>query len=468
VNKLLWLANEAFSFPDFWIEEVERNNDWEIEVKKWGDKLGSFTEYDRIFILGDSFSFTQEKITLLSEEWKVDPLKVRVFPWEEVKIIFPESFLSILEQFIIQSLSQPLFPVEARKVIPENRVLVLPQLSPTLEQTLKKRGIDIIVPPSSFYLRREGINFRLYPSRDNVGAIVVSPLEEKKFPTSSPCEVQDTRRLVDIEFMEKEIEKKDFRKEAIGFIIPKKGVTEEEWRKAFRLSQILVERDKAEVFVLVEEVLVAGENLEKEYRKARSSGVIFEKVDFSKLGTRPTLDMRGIEVEFTTERDKLRREVKADWLVLLPERNILPFDLAPFFCGDKIGGEILPLENPNVLPFSSGIEGIFLCPSEKEEELSLVIKKYLTEGVVREIGRGEVDEEKCVLCLTCLRTCPWEAIEIEGERKKARINEERCHLCGLCASFCPAHAIEIKGLSPENWVSAVSLGGKNESSSFRL
>ncbi|MDI3542963.1 MAG: hypothetical protein PWP57_566, partial [Candidatus Atribacteria bacterium] len=95
-------------------------------------------------------------------------------------------------------------------------------------------------------------------------------------------------------------------------------------------------------------------------------------------------------------------------------------------------------------------------------------EKYLTEGVVREIGRGEVDEEKCVLCLTCLRTCPWEAIEIEGERKKTRINGERCHLCGLCVSFCPAHAIEIKGLSPQDWISAVSLGGRNESSSFRL
>nr|MBP9015931.1 hypothetical protein [Candidatus Atribacteria bacterium] len=166
MNKLLWLGNEAFYFPDFWIEEMERDNGWEIEVKNWGNKPGNFTEYDRIFILGDSFSFTQEKISSLSEEWEVNPLKVRVFPGEEVKIIFPESFLSILEQFIIQSLSQPLFPVEARRVVPANRVLVLPQLSPALEQTLKERGIDIIVPPSSFYLRREGINFRLYPSRD--------------------------------------------------------------------------------------------------------------------------------------------------------------------------------------------------------------------------------------------------------------------------------------------------------------
>jgi len=170
--------------------------------------------------------------------------------------------------------------------------------------------------------------------------------------------------------------------------------------------------------------------------------------------------MRGIEVEFTTERDKLRQRITANWLVFLPERNILPFDLAPFFRGDKIEGEILPLENPNISPFSSGIEGIFISLPGEEEKFSQVVEQYLRKGMVREIGRIEVDEEKCVLCLTCLRTCPWGAIEIEEQKKKTRINWELCHLCGLCTSFCPAHAIEAKGLSLEDWISVISLGGK--------
>ncbi len=38
--------------------------------------------------------------------------------------------------------------------------------------------------------------------------------------------------------------------------------------------------------------------------------------------------------------------------------------------------------------------------------------------MVREIGRIEVDEEKCVLCLACLRTCPWGAIEVEEQKRK--------------------------------------------------
>ena len=460
MSKLLWLIDDALPFPDFLIEEMERNNGWKIEVRYWENKPDSFIDYDRIFILGNSLSFPQERLSLLSWEWGVNPSRIQVFPGEEVRIIFPESFLSILEKFIVRSLSQPLFPLEARMVVPENRVLVLPQASPALEKSLKERGIDTIIPPPSFSLRREGVNFYLSPSGESVGAVIVLPSEEKKPPVSFSSQIQDTLRLVNLEFMKKQVEENRFTGETIIFILPKKGVSEEEWSQVFHLSWLLAQRDRAEVLVLVEEVLVAGEGLEKEYRIARSSGVIFEKVDFSNLLTQPTLDMRGIEVELTTERDKLRQRITANWLVFLPERNILPFDLAPFFRGDKIEGEILPLENPNISPFSSGIEGIFISLPGEEEKFSQVVEQYLRKGMVREIGRIEVDEEKCVLCLTCLRTCPWGAIEIEEQKKKTRINWELCHLCGLCTSFCPAHAIEAKGLSLEDWISVISLGGK--------
>ncbi|MDK2896236.1 MAG: hypothetical protein PWP04_356 [Candidatus Atribacteria bacterium] len=459
MTKLLWLVDNPLLLPDFWLEKMEKEKGWKIEIRDRESKVLNFIDYDRIFILGDSLSFTRERLSLLAYEWKVNPSKIQVFPWEEVKIVFPQSFFSILEQFIAQSLAKPLAPLVAERVVPENKVLVLPQASQTLDQALKEKGIETVVAPSST-LRREGINFHLFPSGDTVGAVVVSPPEEITPPVSFSSEVEDTRKLVDLKFMEKEIEKKDFRGETIIFLLPKRGVTEKEWLQTFYLSRLLAKRDRAEIFVLVEEVLVAGENLEKEYRQARSCGVIFEKVTFSSLFAQPTLDMRGIEVEFTTERDRLKRKIKADWLVSLPERNVLPFDLAPFFDSDRIEEAILPLANPNLSSFSPGIEGIFVSLPGEEKNLVQVIEKYLTQGIVRERGRVEVNEEKCILCLTCLRTCPWRAVAIEKERKKTRVNWELCHLCGLCASFCPAHAIEIKGLSFEDWLSPVSLGGE--------
>ena len=65
----------------------------------------------------------------------------------------------------------------------------------------------------------------------------------------------------------------------------------------------------------------------------------------------------------------------------------------------------------------------------------------------REAGRclgcmtgAVIDEVKCASCLTCLRVCPLEAVEI-GETMLA--NPVRCQACGACATVCPANAIEL-------------------------
>jgi len=65
----------------------------------------------------------------------------------------------------------------------------------------------------------------------------------------------------------------------------------------------------------------------------------------------------------------------------------------------------------------------------------------------REAGRclgcltgAVIDEDKCASCLTCLRICPLEAVEI-GETMLA--NPVRCQACGACATVCPANAIGL-------------------------
>jgi ferredoxin len=56
-------------------------------------------------------------------------------------------------------------------------------------------------------------------------------------------------------------------------------------------------------------------------------------------------------------------------------------------------------------------------------------------------GAGAViDEAECAWCLTCLRVCPLDAVEI-SERMYA--DPVRCQSCGLCAAVCPASAISL-------------------------
>ncbi|MCE1197566.1 MAG: 4Fe-4S dicluster domain-containing protein [Marinilabiliales bacterium] len=54
----------------------------------------------------------------------------------------------------------------------------------------------------------------------------------------------------------------------------------------------------------------------------------------------------------------------------------------------------------------------------------------------------QIDEDKCVGCIHCMRVCPTEAIRIK--KGKAVITQERCIDCGQCMRACPAKAFYIK------------------------
>ncbi len=71
-----------------------------------------------------------------------------------------------------------------------------------------------------------------------------------------------------------------------------------------------------------------------------------------------------------------------------------------------------------------------------------------------------VDTEKCALCLTCVRTCPHAAIDIDEERNAVRISQEACHSCGTCASECPAEAIQLQWYTDDSILSALQALGE--------
>jgi heterodisulfide reductase subunit A-like polyferredoxin len=63
---------------------------------------------------------------------------------------------------------------------------------------------------------------------------------------------------------------------------------------------------------------------------------------------------------------------------------------------------------------------------------------------------AEVDSEKCVRCLTCIRTCPHAAVALDdyGQVTAARVFEVACMGCGACVANCPVRAIELVEWEP--------------------
>ncbi len=132
-------------------------------------------------------------------------------------------------------------------------------------------------------------------------------------------------------------------------------------------------------------------------------------------------------------------------------------------------------------PMDFAKEGVFVCgvahyPKFIEECISsaqaaagraitlLATPRLYIGGVV-----SEVDQEKCVGCLTCVRTCPFQIPKVRyedagvgGIKGAAYIDPALCTGCGTCTAECPAKAIQlvsyrdeqILGLPLGSWVTA--------------
>ncbi len=73
----------------------------------------------------------------------------------------------------------------------------------------------------------------------------------------------------------------------------------------------------------------------------------------------------------------------------------------------------------------------------------LPMKKFQIKSVRQSNFAPKNDPELCVLCETCLKICPVEAISHASDDKMIT-NYDMCIGCGLCASNCPENAIKME------------------------
>jgi len=111
-------------------------------------------------------------------------------------------------------------------------------------------------------------------------------------------------------------------------------------------------------------------------------------------------------------------------------------------------------------PVTTPRPGVFVCGSalfpkphevaEREGEAAGSMAGGFVKPGTIEFGGvvAEVEQEKCSACLTCVRTCPYEAPFI-GKAGKAEIRIQGCQGCGMCVGICPSKAIELHHYTDE-------------------
>ncbi len=114
----------------------------------------------------------------------------------------------------------------------------------------------------------------------------------------------------------------------------------------------------------------------------------------------------------------------------------------------------------------SGAPGVWLCGStftssfgEGTVDTARACAVKLAEDLrspVTTTPLAKVDVEKCSLCLTCLRLCPYGAPFVEGG--KMSISTLRCQGCGMCVAMCPSYAIDMPPSDLRGEVGAAHVG----------
>lgn len=111
-------------------------------------------------------------------------------------------------------------------------------------------------------------------------------------------------------------------------------------------------------------------------------------------------------------------------------------------------------------PVTTPRPGVFVCgsalfPKSREvatsegEAAGAMAGEFVKLGTIEFGGIvAEVEQEKCSACLTCVRTCPYEAPFI-GKAGKAEIRVQGCQGCGTCVGICPSKAIELHHYTDE-------------------
>ncbi len=123
-------------------------------------------------------------------------------------------------------------------------------------------------------------------------------------------------------------------------------------------------------------------------------------------------------------------------------------------------------------PVSTPKPGVFVCgsalfPKSRDVAAAEGMAAGKMAGEFVRLGRiefggvvAQVTQEKCSACLTCIRTCPYEAPFI-GTANKAEIRIQACQGCGMCVGICPSKAIELHNYTDDQIMeqTRVLLGG---------
>ena len=215
-----------------------------------------------------------------------------------------------------------------------------------------------------------------------------------------------------------------------------------------------------EVYILYRDMRTYAMN-ELLYRQARDKGVTFIRYEVEQ---KPEVSEEGGRLKVKVYDATLGADI-----LLEPDRLVLSSAIQPPADAEEFASKLkLPLTQDKfymeahmkLRPLDFINEGMYLCglahsPKSISESIvqargavsravTVLSQPYLMVGGIVSV----VDADRCVACLTCVRSCPFDVPRI-NEDGVASIEAAACQGCGICASQCPRKAITLQHYSDE-------------------
>ena len=202
-----------------------------------------------------------------------------------------------------------------------------------------------------------------------------------------------------------------------------------------------------------------GKGYEEFYRRCQEEGITFIRGKPAEVTDRAlTPDEEGKLIvigEDTLLGQRYRKPVDMVILCAAMEARQDAAEMGRVF-GINVGADGFFLEeHPKLGPLNTATDGVFLagaCQSPKDIPDSVAQASGAAAKALALAGRGQVDisptiswidPDVCSGCQTCIKLCPYSAIEFDERKGVSVVNEALCKGCGSCAGFCPSGAAQV-------------------------
>nr|HID59512.1 CoB--CoM heterodisulfide reductase iron-sulfur subunit A family protein [Desulfobacterales bacterium] len=236
-------------------------------------------------------------------------------------------------------------------------------------------------------------------------------------------------------------------------------------KNALKLKEL---NPKVNIYVLYRDIRTFGFK-EFYYKKARENGVRFIRYEADKKPQVREVD--GI-LQIVVYDPNLRSdiELKADILTLsaairphsdsksLATVFKLPCDQDGFFLEAHL--KLRPLDFTNAGFFLCGLahgpkfadESVAQAKGAASRACTILSKAQMYVGG----AVAQVDGSRCVACLTCVRTCPYNVPRLDEEEGVIYIDTAACQGCGNCATACPRGAVVVAHNTDEQFLAKIT------------